>query len=195
MKDKIVKILAILLSLCIITFVAYKVNQYLTKDGTTPVVMTLNDAKDKFKLKEQVNKTSNANLNDYQAGEVSDGITKIVDEDRKPNNVIHTTGKDYKIDAKTYAESKKTDAVVITPKDPNTDINNIKSTDNVVLNQYNIQAYPKHQFSVAHYTDGDTTIDYETQVKLFGKHMYIGPTAKLSNSGKAAVGIKLTIPF
>lgn len=192
------KIVIGILILLVIIFAFYKINHYINaKTGTvTPVTMTIDESKDPFKLKTAVNQNSDARLNDYQANEVTNTITKIIDRNREPDKVIASTGTTYKSDIDSYAKSQKADAVVVTPaKGETKQVSDIKPTDTVNLNQYNIKAYPKHQVSVARYSDGDTTIDYETQVKVFGAHAYVGPTVKVSQDNGVSAGVKVTIPF
>lgn len=196
--ENIKKLLICIIAIAALIFVFYKVNNYINaKTGKiTPVTMTIDDSKDPFKLKTAVNDNSDARLDDYQAKEVSNTITKIIDRNREPDRTVNTVGSNYQSEVSSYAKQQKADAVVVTPaKGETKQVSDIKDTDNVTINQYNIKAYPKHQVSVAHYTDGDTTIDYETQVKIFGAHAYIGPTVKLSKDDGTSVGVKMTIPF
>lgn len=161
------------------------------------VTTTIEDATDPDKLQQMVNANSNANLNKYQAKEVTNTITKIIERDRQPETVVVTTGKDYEKVAQKEATKRNADAVVVTPaKDETKKIEDIKETDVVNLNQYNIKAYPKHMVSVGAYSDGDITLDYENQVKFLGAHMYVGPSVKYNTKEKdIAVGVKVTIPF
>ena len=85
---------------------------------------------------------------------------------------------------------------MITPaKGEKKEVKDIKPTDTVQLNQYNIQAYPKNQMGLAYYNDKTIEVDYQKQVKVFGKHMYVGPAVKVDKDGKTGVGVKMTIPF
>lgn len=173
---------------------AYK--YYNKTKESQPVIMTKTDVLKPEKVKEFVNKNSDANLNNYQARQVTRTVERIIETDRKPNNIMQANGSNFNIVANNYAKSKKADATILTPA-PNEDknIEDIKPDDNVTLNQYNIYAYPKRQVSVAYYADGDKTLDLEYQAKIFGKHVYAGPTIKMSKDGDVTAGVKVTIPF
>ena len=189
-------IIAIIIILCGV-FAAVKINHYInTKNEPQPTIMTQEDSQNPLKLKEEVNHNSGAHLNTTQAREVTNTITKIIERDRKPNTVVQSTGQTYLQDSKQYAKDKKADAFVITPaKGEKKEVKDIKPTDTVQLNQYNIQAYSRNQLGVAYYNDKTIEVDYQKQVKVFGKHMYVGPAVKVDKDGKTGVGVKMTIPF
>ena len=189
-------IIAIIIILCGV-FAAVKINHYINvKNEPQPTIMTQEDSQNPLKLKEEVNHNSGAHLNTTQAREVTNTITKIIERDRKPDTVVQSTGQTYLQDSKQYAKDKKTDAFVITPaKGEKKEVKDIKPTDTVQLNQYNIQAYPKNQMGLAYYNDKTIEVDYQKQIKVFGKHMYVGPVVKVDKDGKTGVGVKMTIPF
>ena len=189
-------IIAIIIILCGV-FAAVKINHYINaKNEPQPTIMTQEDSQNPLKLKEEVNHNSGAHLNTTQAREVTNTITKIIERDRKPDTVVQSTGQTYLQDSKQYAKDKKADAFVITPaKGEKKEVKDIKPTDTVQLNQYNIQAYSRNQLGVAYYNDKTIEVDYQKQVKVFGKHMYVGPAVKVDKDGKTGVGVKMTIPF
>ena len=189
-------IIAIIIILCGV-FAAVKINHYINaKNESQPTIMTQEDSQNPLKLKEEVNHNSGAHLNTTQAREVTNTITKIIERDRKPDTVVQSTRQTYLQDSKRYAKDKKADAFVITPaKGEKKEVKDIKPTDTVQLNQYNIQAYSRNQLGVAYYNDKTIEVDYQKQVKVFGKHMYVGPAVKVDKDGKTGVGVKMTIPF
>lgn len=189
-------IIATIIILCGV-FAAVKINHYInTKNEPQPTIMTQEDSQNPLKLKEEVNHNSGAHLNTTQAREVTNTITKIIERDRKPDTVVQSTGQTYLQDSKQYAKDKKADAFVITPaKGEKKEVKDIKPTDTVQLNQYNIQAYSRNQLGIAYYNDKTIEVDYQKQVKVFGKHMYVGPAVKVDKDGKTGVGVKMTIPF
>ena len=175
----------------------FNLNHYINvKNEPQPTIMTQEDVQNPLKLQEAVNHNSGAHLNTTQAREVTNTITKIIERDRKPDTVVQSTGQTYLQDSKQYAKDKKADAFVITPaKGEKKEVKDIKPTDTVQLNQYNIQAYSRNQLGVAYYNDKTIEVDYQKQVKVFGKHMYVGPAVKVDKDGKTGVGVKMTIPF
>lgn len=191
-------IIAILLCISI-GLACWKVNKKINiENEPKPVEMTLEQAKDVERVKNEINNNSGARVDNFQAKEVVDKIVYITENNEPPQTIIYTNGENYKEESKQYAEKKKADAVIITPSQGETKkIEDIKPTDTVNLNQYNIKAYPKNQIGVAYYSDGDMTVDYQRQIKVFGAHMYIGPAVKFNTRGEhhAAVGVKLTVPF
>jgi len=162
----------------------------------TTVTMSKEDVLDEQKVKQYVNANSDANLNTYQSQEIVHTVERIIERDKKPTQIVTTTGSNYKEESKKVANDKKADAVIVAPsKNEDKKIEDIKENDIVNLNQYNVYAYPKRQLSFTYYADGDKAIDLEYQVKVFGKHMYAGPSIKVSDDGKTTIGAKLTIPF
>jgi hypothetical protein len=188
-------IIAIAILLVFISGVfAYK--HYNKTHELKPAIMSKEDVLKPEKVRDFVNKNSDANLNNYQAQQVVRTVERIIETDRKPNNVSHANGSNYGQVATDYAKKHKADATIVTPAPNETKkMEDIKPDDNVTLNQYNVYAYPKRQVSVAYYADGDKTLDLEYQMKLFGKHVYAGPTIKMSKDGSVTAGAKLTIPF
>lgn len=194
---KIKNIFIAMLILILIVFVAYKINQHLNKENIEPAIMTQEEVKDPNKVREAINKNSNANISQYQAREVTNTITRIIEKEVKPTATVTTTGANYQEKSKEYATKQKADAVIITPSNGETKaVEEIKPTDVVNLNQYNIKAYPENLFSLGAYGDGDVTVDYEHKIKIFGAHAYIGPSVKYgTHDGNLTAGMKLTIPF
>lgn len=193
------KILVLFFTLLIIIaifFYGNKIyNKYISKEPT-PVTMTIDDSKNPFKLKETVNDNNSNKLTTYQAQEASSTITKIIDNNRKPSSVITTTGSKYVETSKVEAKKVKADDIVITPaKGETKQISDIKPTDTVTLNQYNIKAYPEKQIGVAYYSDRTLEVEYTKHVKVFGAHAYVGPAVKMDSNQKVSVGAKLIIPF
>ena len=194
MKEK--KFLIILSIICFF-IIGFYVYQYFNKTvENNPITMTKEEILDENTVKEYVNKNTDANINNYQSKEIVKTVERIIEHDRKPNQVVTTTGKDYKQVSKEQAEKKKVDATIIAPaKNETKTVDEIKEDDIVNLNQYNVYAYPKRQLSFTYYADHDKAIDLEYQIKLFGKHMYAGPSVKISDNGKTTVGVKVTVPF
>ena len=193
-----VKTVAIVVLIIIVTILAtLKINSYINqKTEPQPTIMTQEDSQNPDKLRQEVNKKSGANLDTYQSREVTNTITKIIERDRKPDIVVGATGSNYEQKAKSYANEKKADAFVITPaKGETKEVKDIKPNDTVNLNQYNISAYPDRQMGFTYYSDGDIAVDYQQQVKIFGKHMYVGPSVKVDNDKSTSIGITATIPF
>lgn len=193
LKWILIGIIAILIG--VLAYIGY--NHYSNEKEPQVVTTNIETATDPDKLQKLINQNSNANLNKYQTREVTNTITKIVERDRQPETVVTSTGKNYEKVAQKEATKRNADAVVVTPSQGETkQIEDIKDSDVVNLNQYNIQAYPKHIMSVGAYSDGDVTVDYENQIKFLGKHMYVGPSVKYNNKDHdVAMGIKATIPF
>jgi hypothetical protein len=189
-------IIACILIIALIAFVGYKINKKMNKE-ITPVIMTQEEVEDPEKIQQMVNENSDVNISKYQAKEITNTITQIVEEEVQPTTVVQTTGENYQQKSKEYAEQHKADAVIITPtKGETKTVEEIKPTDVVNLNQYNIKAYPENLISIGAYGDGDVCFDYEHKIKVFGAHAYIGPSVKYNTKDKdATVGVKLTIPF
>lgn len=193
-----IKTIAVVVLIIIVTILAtLKLNSYINqKTEPKETIMTQEEVQNPEKLRQEVNKNSGANLDTYQSREVTNTVTKIIERDRKPNTTIETNGTEYLTKAKAYANEQKADAYVIAPaKGETKEVKDINKTDVVNLNQYNIEAYPARQMGMTYYSDGDIAIDYQQQVKILGKHMYVGPAVKIDNDKSTAIGITATIPF
>lgn len=193
-----IKTIAVVVLIIIVTILAtLKLNSYINqKTEPKETIMTQEEVQNPEKLRQEVNKNSGANLDTYQSREVTNTVTKIIERDRKPDTTIETNGTEYLTKAKAYANEQKADAYVIAPaKGEKKEVKDINKTDVVNLNQYNIEAYSQHQLGIAYYSDKNITVDYQQQVKVFGKHMYVGPAIKIDKDKDVQLGAKVTIPF
>lgn len=192
------KIAAIILLIIILVGIGLITNKIYTKffqKEVTPVTTTIEKSENATEVKKLVNDNSNADITDYQAGKIASTITKINDNNRTPDYSVKTTGSQYQQVAKTEGTKNKADAVIITPAKGSKDVSEIKDTDNVTLNQYNIKAYPEKEIGITIYSDREISVDYQKQVKILGSVFYAGPAVKISADRGVAVGVRISKPF
>jgi hypothetical protein len=134
-------------------------------------------------------------INTDQAVEVAEAIEAA--PARKPDRVVQTTG----AQATAKAESERVKAgadftTIADPKKPDkkTDLATIPADKPVVLNQYNITAYPRALLELTAYSDKSLDVAYLRRVKVFGATGYIGP-AVLVDVSKIRVGVRLSVPL
>ena len=108
-------IIAILLCVSI-GLACWKINKKINiENEPKPVEMTLEQAKDVERVKNEINNNSGARVDNFQAKEVVEKIVYITENNEPPQTIIYTNGENYKEESKQYAEKKKADAVIITP--------------------------------------------------------------------------------
>ena len=126
---------------------------------------------------------------------------------REPDKAVATTGKDLAKTVETERKSIGADFSIVTPVSP---VNTPKKTtatteptgnsrelpkiaDNtpIVLNQYNIKAYPLHIMSATYYDNQNYDIAYQSRIC---KTAYIGPVLRQAD-GKQRLGVRVTVAY
>jgi hypothetical protein len=136
-----------------------------------------------------------------QAEEIADEIRDA--PKRKPDRVVNTTGAELAKTVETERQKSGADFAIVTdPAQPDkapvldnkTSPPALSADKPVVLNQYNVKAYPKALLELTVYNDKTLDIAYLERVKVFGMTGYVGP-ALTTSPDKTRVGIRLSIPL
>lgn len=159
--------------------------------------------KDKVDTPEEAKKVvkdkTGYNIDNYQAKGIANSMhdsDPTASNYKKPDSVVNTNGKDYKNIVESERKKSNSDIAIVTPKNPNMKVSDIKNTDTIVLEQRNYKLYPDRLLSVTAYNDASVAVDYQKQVKVFNKVAYVGPSVMLDRKySDVKVGVKLTIPF
>lgn len=124
-----------------------------------------------------------------QAKEVAERIQIIRETKEVPVYIEKTTGKDVEKVSKQYVKDSGADFAIVTDandKDKEVNLKEIPADKEVVLQQYNINAYKKYiqQVEVGKSTDGYTELGYTINRKITddGKYLGIGVSNEWNSS-------------
>jgi len=128
-------------------------------------------------------------INTDQAKQVAERIQIIRETKEVPVYVEKTTGKDVEKVSKQYVKDSGADFAIVTDandKDKEVNLKEIPADKEVVLQQYNINAYKKYiqQVEVGKSTDGYTELGYTINRKITddGKYLGIGVSNEWNSS-------------
>lgn len=121
-------------------------------------------------------------------------------KNQPPNTVIQTVPVQVPYVVEQQREKSGADFVIVTdPANPATPVDlkqveQLPENTTVTLNQYNVQAYPKHMAEVSYYSGNSGDVAYMSRVKVFGKTGYVGPVVRYGDN-KVNVGARISVPF
>lgn len=128
-------------------------------------------------------------INTDQAKQVAERIQIIRETKEVPVYIEKTTGRDVEKVSKQYVKDSGADFAIVTDandKDKEVNLKEIPADKEVVLNQYNINAYKKYiqQVEVGKSTDGYTELGYTINRKITddGKYLGIGVSNEWNSS-------------
>lgn len=130
-----------------------------------------------------------------QAEEIADEICEA--PKRQPDRVVETTGAKLANTAEQERVKAGADLAIVADSaqpDKKTDLATIPADKPVVLNQYNVQAYPRALLEFTAYNDKTMDVAYLQQVRLFGMTGYVGPAVTIGPD-TTRVGVRLSIPL
>lgn len=136
---------------------------------------------------------AHVDLSDHHAGDIAGVVAKAAQHE--PDKVVETIGKELAATAETERIKAGADFSVIAPassgvkEGESAALPAIEPEQPVILNQYNIRAYPSHQWSGTYYSN--KAFDLSWQMRIGKSGTYIGP-AVLCNDGRIVYGIRVT---
>lgn len=161
----------VVLELILIAFALY----HLLKPPETITVMPQEQAETTQGVK-QASENAHVKIDNAQAQEIASAIREIRVVEKAPEYAVHTTGDKAKKVSEKAQEAAGADFAIVTNKDTTQEarpLDELPDDTQVVLNQYNVQAYKKH-INTIEYQPTEKVVGYTHQWKVSKSGHYMG---------------------
>lgn len=159
-----------------VLFATFFIYQILYRPSTNPVTpMTQQQAETTQGVK-QASKNAHVEIDNAQAQEVASTIREIRVVEKAPEYAIHTTGDKAQEASEKAQEAAGADFAIVTNKDTTQEakpLDELPDDAQVILNQYNVQAYKKH-INTIEYQPTEKVVGYTHQWKVSKSGHYMG---------------------
>lgn len=174
--SKYYKYIIVVIVVAVIAFIGYMLWDKFTAKEVTGMSQT--QAETEVGVKKAAD-NAHITINTDQAKQVAERIQIIRETKEVPVYVEKTTGKDVEKVSKQYVKDSGADFAIVTDandKDKEVNLKEIPADKEVVLQQYNINAYKKYiqQVEVGKSTDGYTELGYTINRKITDDGKYLG---------------------
>ena len=184
--SKYYKYIIVVIVVAVIAFIGYMLWDKFTAQEVTGMSQT--QAETEVGVKKAAD-NAHITISTDQAKQVAERIQIIRETKEVPVYVEKTTGKDVEKVSKQYVKDSGADFAIVTDandKDKEVNLKEIPADKELVLNQYNINAYKKYiqQVEVGKSTDGYTELGYTINRKITddGKYLGIGVSNEWNSS-------------
>lgn len=159
-----------------VLFATFFIYQILYRPSTNPVTPMTQQQAETMQGVKQASENAQVKIDDAQAQEIASTIREIRVVEKAPEYAIHTTGDKAQEASEKAQEAAGADFAIVTNKDTTQEakpLDELPDDAQVILNQYNVQAYKKH-INTIEYQPTEKVVGYTHQWKVSKSGRYMG---------------------